>query len=268
MLNGDRHPGARALSPIDERNDDAVSGARISTPRSPGMPPSTAHPSQPADAALASVSSQNTAPLPEVASQRPPLNGDWGQLAMARTVLLSPTDEREETSASASHVVTPSTRPIDGPIWFRSGNTVPPPSMRPVADSAALPSERKPPNPRVLKIVGGVLAVCLTIVAVAGLKVLYLRLRAPVATAAPTTELLPAAAAAAGTSHPVALGTSSDRAVAPPPGAPTGGTTSSSSPANTPHATPERRVPAPARIIAKPAPRRAPLPKKVRRTGR
>jgi len=235
--NGAPRPAARAITPQDEGSDSAVSTARLVTPMAEQVPE-----------------------LPGRTAE-----GDWASFGTAPTLLLAPLRPISGENGIASTVGTAPTALEEQP-WFKTGTTVPPPSMRPMAESVAPPAVRNVPNPRVLKIVAGVIAGCLFIVAMAGVKVLYLRLRGPVAVPAPTAESAglvaqavvdPASVAPALPEH-----TKSNLGEAPPPAAaPTGATPSPATPVT--RVAPARSNPAPARAPTKPATRRVPAPKKV-----
>jgi cytoskeletal protein RodZ len=122
-----------------------------------------------------------------------------------------------DDTASTSRIPTsPPMAGLEEQPWFKTGTTMPPPSMRPSGESM-MPAPRKPPNPRVLKIVFGVIAGCLFIVAIAGVKLVYKRVTAPPAPAATAETSAPKTALAEPTKTP-----SSENAPAasPPPSAP------------------------------------------------
>ena len=190
--------------------------------------------------------------------------GDWVSFGTAPTLLLAPLRPINGENGMASPTATAPTALEEQP-WFKTGTTVPPPSMRPMAESVSPPAVRNAPNPRVLKIVAGVIAGCLFIVAVAGVKVLYLRIRGPVAVPAPTAELAAPVAPSVvdPTSAPPAAPerAKSDLGETAPPTAAAGGQPPAAAPAT--RVAPTRSTSAPARAPTKPATRRAPAPKKV-----
>ena len=241
---GAGHPAARALVPPSDLSDGDSSGARLAAPRSEGPPPSATHPNE----------------------------SDWMRLATAPTLLLTPAGHPDDDAASTSRIATPPAMAVEDQPWFRTGTTVAPPSMRPMGASVVPPPVRKAPSPRVLKLVAGVIALCVFIVAVAGLKVAYKRLHSPTAVLTPAQgSTLPAPPLTADTaraapSPPSALvaavlaepaQTASEPAaqgIAPP--------TSATKPE--PRRTPSVRT-SPTRTTTKTTTRRAPAPKK---TGR
>jgi hypothetical protein len=323
--NGAGHPAARAYHQPPSR-ESSVSGAKLVSPR-PGaasVPPATSGVVSvpPATSGVVSVppTASGAVAIAREDSARfasnPPhaLHGaDWGKLATAPTLLLTPSDgpgpddaastsrieipsaanldELDSTSrietvsapledwASTARIattsnappaqangaaVTPSMMPPGDPAWFRSGNTLPPPSMRPMAESLSPPAARTPPNPRVMRIVGGVIAVCLFIVAIAGIKILSQRSRAP---ASPNAESKTSNAATV--EPPAAPRVAAP--VEPPPAAPAPEANNVAASAT---AVPAAVAPArttnratPARATAKPATHRAPVTKKVGRNG-
>ncbi|HMI85829.1 MAG TPA: hypothetical protein VK550_17150 [Polyangiaceae bacterium] len=157
---GAGHPAARAMVRPPEPSEDNLSGARLTASLSEGLPVSAAHPVQ----------------------------ADWAQLAAAPTLLLTPVDPVDTDAASTSRIATPPATALEEQPWFRTGTTVAPPSMRPTGESMAPSPMRKPPNPRVLKAVACVIATCIFIVAIAGLKLLYQRISAPSAAPRPSEE--------------------------------------------------------------------------------
>jgi hypothetical protein len=233
-----RRPAPYAVVPPVDATAGAGSTARLVTPRAERLPE----------------------PVGRLAEE---VGADFGT---APTLLLTPTGPTDGANGGASTAVTP---PVEEQPWFRSGTTVRPPSMRPPADSAALLAVRNGPNPRVLKLVAGVIASCLFIVAAAGAKVLYLALRGPVAAPAATVESTSpgtqALAADPPTAAPVArepatggLADPARRATAP----------SSAPPSATlpmARSTAPRPSPSPTRVTTKPSTRRVPVPKKVGR---
>jgi hypothetical protein len=175
------------------------------------------------------------------------------------------TPSTSDDAASTSRIAMPSTPPLENPLedqpWYRTGLTVPPPSMRPPAESESAPLVRNTPSPRVLKIVAGVFGGCLFIVAIAGVKVLYKRAAAPAVAPIETTATL---------AHP----TDPPSAVAPPPesvapaGLPSDTREAPSMAAAAPVPAPEVHRSASPRTSAphtpaKTAPRHAPVTKKV-----
>jgi hypothetical protein len=227
---GAARPAARAITPPSDATEGAVSTARLVTPMAERVPP-----------AVGRVA-----------------DGEWATFGTAPTLLLTPPlqpgDERPDPSIAAI---------VEEKPWFKTGTTVPPPSVRPPADSVVPPALRNPPSPRVLKIVGGVIAACLCIVALAGIKVLYLRLRAPVTTSAPTEESTPAAphaTAVAPVALPAAEGAKSHLDPAPAAPVPSAQPSSAGAAART---TPTRPSASPPRVTAKPSTHRAPTTKKV-----
>jgi hypothetical protein len=238
---GARRPAARAMPPHLPHNptEGAVSAPRLVRPTTEQMPESV-HRSA---------------------------DGDWASFSTAPTLLLTQPRPVDGENASPSAAVTPPAALEEQP-WFRSGTTLPPPSMRPPAESVAPPPVRNPPNPRVVKIVGGVIAACLLIVAIAGVKVLYLRIRGPVAAPEPTAQPMapvPHAMMAepAGATPTASQRTRSDEP-APPATAPSSAQPSAAIPVTRSALT--RSIPAPARTTTKPATRRAPATKKVGRS--
>jgi hypothetical protein len=198
-------------------------------------------------------------------SGEPTGDGQWGELATAPTLLLAPRENAGEGDpVSTTRIATPAAMAAD-PAWFRSGNTMPPPSMRPPADSSPTVAEKRPPNPRVVKVVGGVIGACLFIVAVASVKLLYRAASADTrdeATASSAqieaARVAPAPATAAPPQAPEAQGAAAPSAPPSPPPAVV------AAPGPTViHAAPAR-APSPARVTPKPAPRRAPVTKKHR----
>jgi hypothetical protein len=286
---GANQPAARVLwSPASSR-ESGVSGARLATPKpyvvpptigttsdnatpppSPAPPPAESRSplaAVPNDAAPPALTEQSVPSLAQLRSEssaaeesQPAVASAWGEFATAPTLLLTPPGGPEpDDAASTSRIATPSAPPLEHQPWYRTGTTMPPPSMRPPAESA--PAIRNAPSPRVLKIVAGVIGGCLFIVAIAGAKILY-----KWATAEPIASV----AETAGPARPA----DPPSAVAAPP--------QSTAPAATPTeilpAAPAAAVPAPApapeihraparpntpRTPVKPAPRRAPVPKKV-----
>lgn len=236
---GARHQAARAMVTPTDTSDSDVSGARLAATQSEGQPPSAAH----------------------------PVEADWSRLATAPTLLLTPTDRAlGDEAASTSRIATPPAMaaPEEQP-WFRTGTTVAPPSMGSAGESLAPPPVRKPPNPRVLKIVSGVIAACLLIVALAGLKLVYKRLRAPAPTISPVEESSLRAPAVTAVVAP----TSSPPTEAPAPVASPGPAAQGATPAA---AMPSART-APVRATAPRTPaktttHRAPAPKKATRGSR
>jgi hypothetical protein len=137
--------------------------------------------------------------------------------------------------------------------------------------SLAPPPAERLPNPRILKIVAGVIAACLFIVAVAGIKLLYQRVRTPDVTRAPSEESNPRTGSATGdlAKTPPSVPENAQPAEVPPPAsesATLGGT--GSAPTAPAAEAPRRTTPVranPARGATKSPTRRVPLPKK---TGR
>jgi hypothetical protein len=242
---------AYALRP-SPASEGAASAAKLITER-PIAPPAPLH-------------SGPVAVAPSHArSGEPTGDGQWGELATAPTLLLAPRENAGEGEAvSTTRIATPAAMAAD-PAWFRSGNTMPPPSMRPPADSTPTIAEKRPPNPRVVKVVGGVIGACLFIVAVASVKLLYQRAASAgtrdEATASSAqieaARVAPAPATATPPQAPEAQGAAAPSAVPAPPAA-------IAAPGPTAvHAAPAR-APSPARVTTKPAPRRAPVTKKHR----
>jgi hypothetical protein len=222
---------------------------------------------------------------------QPPVASAWGEFATAPTLLLTPPDDAEtdeaasttrmyspsasddaastsriatstsDDAASTSRIVGPSTPPLEHQPWYRTGLTVPPPSMRPAAESAA--PVRNAPSPRVLKIVAGVIGGCLFIVAIAGVKVLYRAATAPAVAPIGTRAMLTPPAdprvAVAAPPNPAAAAAPSEIREAPPAtaAAPTASTPAAEVRRSTPPRTTAPRTP------VKTAPRRAPVSKKV-----
>jgi hypothetical protein len=241
---GAGRPAARAIVPPAEPSDSAISGAKLTAHRSEGVPTSNAR----------------------------PIDGDWANLATAPTLLLTPIEVADtDDSATTSRIATPPAMSVEGQPWFRSGTTVPPPSMRPMGGSLAPPRVERPPNPRILKIVAGVIAACLFIVAVAGMKLLYKRVRTPDVTRAPIEESSPPTGLATGdlTRTPPSAPENA-RPAELPPTAPESATLAGAGAVPTAPAAeaPRRATPvraSPARGATKSPTRRAPAPKK---TGR
>ena len=245
------HRGGSPAYALRPPSEGAMSGAKLVAPRSETGPGS---PSESGAVAL---------PKEQGASERTG-DGQWGELATAPTLLITPreaaNDDGDDSAASTTRIATPAATPAD-PAWFRSGNTVPPPSMRPPAESAPTLAEKRAPNPRVVKIVGGVIGACLFIVAVASVKILYQR-AAAAGTRAP--EEATSASLQASKPEPVAV-------AAPPaptaaektaPSEPTARPAAPAAAQTTTHAAPAH-APSPARVTPKSAPRRAPVTKKV-----
>ncbi|MET0593307.1 MAG: transmembrane domain-containing protein [Polyangiaceae bacterium] len=188
-------------------------------------------------------------------------NGQGGELATAPTLLITPREpanDDNEGNASTSRIVTPPAMAAD-PAWFRSGNTVPPPSMRPPAESAPTLVEQRAPNPRVVKIVGGVIGACLFIVAVASVKILYQR-AASAGTRAPQETTSTAVQPSQPEPAPAPLAEAPKAADQPAPSQPSAPPAAPAAVAHTTtHAAPAHG-PSPARVTPKPAPRRAPAP--------
>jgi hypothetical protein len=163
-----RRPATDAIVPPSETSGSDISGARLTPFPSEAAPASATH----------------------------PVEGDWTSLATAPTLLLTPTDGAGAADAlKTSPIAALPLVPPDGPPWFRTGATVRPPSMRPIAESVAPLPARQPPNPRVLKVVFGVIAGCLFIVAAAGLKLIYKRFQTPATPAASEVAAPPPIAA-------------------------------------------------------------------------
>lgn len=238
---------AYALKP-PTASEGAVSGAKLVTQR-PGIAPlPPPPPSQSGPIAVAA-----SAP-----SAEPKGNAQWGELGTAPTLLLTPREDADEgeSGVSTTRIATPPAMAAD-PAWFRSGNTVPPPSMRPPADSAPTVAEKRPPNPRVVKIVGGVIGACLFIVAVASVKLLYQRAasagtRDEAAASSARVEATASAPALANPAPEVPHAVAAAPSAPPPPAAP-----AAAAPAHAAHAAPAH-APTPARVTPKAAPRRAP----------
>jgi hypothetical protein len=233
--NGAGHPAARAMAPPGRSSESGISTAKIATPR----------------------------PYATPASITRPVDGDWAKLATAPTLMLTPNSEGDD-AASTSRIATPAPMAAEDQPWFRTGTTVPPPSMRSTGDPLEPPPVRQGPNPLVFKLVaGGVIAACLFIVTLAGAKVLYKRVRAPAATA--TTELAtpPTVVATADLPGPAPRAAEGTSPVDPVPAAPEPAPTAAPAEA-APRATPVRSSPSPTRVT-KPAPRRPPVPKKPAR---
>jgi hypothetical protein len=189
-------------------------------------------------------------------------------------LMLAP-NESEADAASTSRIATPAPSRLEEQPWFKTGTTVAPPSMRPMGESLAPAPVRKPPNPRVYKIVGGVIAACLFIVAVAGFKLIYRRLHAPATAQAPSGESTPrpglATSELAGTPPSAPEGTRpADQAQEAPESALPGGapTAPGTPPEAAPRTTPVRSSPSPARVTPRTTPRHAPVPKKTGKGGR
>ena len=252
--------------PLPETPPALAAGASNDAP-----PATVTENSVPSLAQLRRESSAAEASQPAVASA-------WGEFATAPTLLLTPRDDAEadeaastsrmftpstsDDAASTSRIATPSTPPLEQQPWYRTGTTVPPPSMRPPAESA--PAVRPAPSPRVLKIVAGVIGGCLFIVAIAGAKVLYKWSTTPAVAPIATTATLahPAAPPSAVTAPPAAPPESTAVAATPTatreaPAAPAAATPSPEFRRSTPPRTTTTRTP------AKTAPRRAPTTKKV-----
>jgi len=240
--NGAGRPAARAIVPPADESDSAISIAKLAPPRSEVAP----------------------------AYAAPPPQGEWAQLATAPTLLLTPAEPANtDDAASTSRIATPPPTAVDEQPWFKTGTTVAPPAMRPMSESLVPPPVRKPPNPRVLKVVGGVLAACLFIVAVAGLKLIYKHFRAPTATQTPSEESTSRTmVAAVDLAQPPQYTPETARPADLPPTAP-----ESAAPGTAPTAAQQaeatRRTtrvrPSPTRVTTKTTTRRAPAPKK---TGR
>jgi ribonuclease E len=237
---GAGRPAARAITPPhDSSEGDAVSTARLVTPMAERVPESVGCSAE----------------------------GDWASFGTAPTLLLTQPQHANGENAGPSPAMVPPTMLEEQP-WFRTGTTVAPPSMRPPAESVAPSPVRHSPNARVLKIVAGVLAGCLLIVAVAGVKLLYLRIRGPVPTPAPTAQptvpVAPAVVAEPAAPAPSApertKGNLGEAQTAAPSSA------QASPPAPVTRTAPARSSPAPARTTTKPATRRAPVTKKVVRS--
>jgi hypothetical protein len=230
----------------------------------------------------------------------------WGEFATAPTLLLTPADDAEadeaaatsrmytpstsdeaastsriatddtsstcriatgDEAASTSSIAMPSTPPLEHQPWYRTGATVPPPSMRPPAESA--PAVRNAPSPRVLKIVTGVIGGCLVIVALAGVKVFYKAATAPVVAPIGTRATLarPADPPSAVTAPPApappastAVSAAPSEAREAPPAIAAAPAASAPAPEVRRSATPHTTTP---RTPVKTAPRRAPVTKKV-----
>ena len=245
---GTGRPAARAYAPPPDPQRGDLSGPRLAAPRSEGPPTTPAR----------------------------PVGTDWA-LATAPTLLLKPVDESDD-AASTSRIPTvppmtddavstariPTAPPTAGgeeQPWFKTGTTLPPPSMRPSGESIAPAPERRPPNPRVLKVVFGVIAGCLFIVAIACIKLVYKRVRGTEAQTSSGESSAPKVALAepAKTSPPP-----STAATEPPPSAPeptaAAGTAAASAPSESAHrAAPVRSSP---RTTTKTTTHRAPVPKK------
>jgi hypothetical protein len=238
---GAGRPAARAIVPPPDPSHSNISGARLAAPRSEPLPASAAHPN----------------------------DSDWMHLATAPTLLLTPTDRGDDDTASTSRIATAPPMAVEHQPWFRTGTTVAPPSMRPMGESRAPAPLRDLPNPRVLKLVAGVLAVCVFIVAVAGLKIVYKRLHAPAA--APTlaegsTLVAPpvtADLARAAPSPPVGTAIAELPRMTPEPAVPIAAPIAPATKADA-HRTPSVRT-SPPRTTTKTTTRRSPAPKK---TGR
>jgi hypothetical protein len=176
MADSSARATVRAIAPPPDSSDSDGSGARLTSPRSAAQPASAAH----------------------------PVEADWTSLATAPTLLLTPINAADENDAAiASGTATAPPAALEDQPWFKTGATVAPPSMQPAGETLAPPPVRNPPNPRVLKLVSAVIAACLLIVALAGLKVLYKKLQSPapaqmrdeksmVRTTAATADLAPA----------------------------------------------------------------------------
>jgi hypothetical protein len=141
--------------------------------------------------------------------------------------------------------------------------------MRSPAESAATSPLRAPPDPRVLKIVAGIIGACLLIVALAGAKLFYQNVHASNVAPAPLE----------GPSAPVMAPATADRANTAPSasenasaGDPQHGSettppsnatplSSAATGAEATRRTPAHSSPRPTRVTTKP--RRVPLPKKV-----
>ena len=167
-----------------------------------------------------------------------PTETDWAHMATAPTLLATPVESAAFREAST-------TSPSAPPTTLREGAHA-----------------RRPPSPRVLRLVAGIIAACVLIVVTAGAKLLYQCFRAPPATPAlvetspspaMTADLTPAAPAALGGVQAAEL---SPRA---PGSAPTG----TAAPTEAAHRTTTVR-PSPARPATKTT-TRVPPPKK---TGR
>ncbi|HMJ54717.1 MAG TPA: hypothetical protein VK540_21695 [Polyangiaceae bacterium] len=178
----------------------------------------------------------------------PAAEGDWATFATAPTLLATPRE--------AAH-----------------GNDVAPPSMRPPAESAATSPLRAPPDPRVVKIVAGVIGACLLIVVVAGAKLFYQKVHAsnvvPAPIEGPSAPVTPPATA----DRANLAQSASENASARDPQheaettTPSNATPSSSATgAEATRRTPAHSSPRPTRVTAKP--RRAPVPKKVVKSTR
>lgn len=230
---GAGRPAARAIAPppTDDRD---LSGARLTTARSEGAPAAVGH----------------------------AVEADWASFATAPTLLLTPPDTSDvDDVASTSRIATTPPKATEEQPWFKSGTTLPPPTMRPMGDSVAPQPLRKLPNPRVLKAVSGVIAVCLLIVAVAGLKLLYKRIQTPAAGPTPSAESNSPKVATADLAQTPPSGVES--APAPEMARPASTAATSVQAESAPRAAVAR--PTPPRTSTKATPRRAPLPKK---TGR
>jgi hypothetical protein len=222
-------------------------------------------------------------------ASQPAVASAWGEFATAPTLLLTPADDAEtddaaatsrmytesdeaasttrmyspssDDAASTSRIATPSTPPLEHQPWYRTGATVPPPSMRPAAESA--PGVRNAPSPRVLKIVASVIGGCLFIVAIAGTKVLYKAATTPAVTPIGTRAMLtrPADPPSAVTAPPAitaaAAAPSETREAPPATAAPVAAAPAPEVRRSTPPRTTSPRTP------VKTAPRRAPVTKKV-----
>ena len=227
---GAGQPAARAIEPPAEPGDGDSSGARIAAHRAEDAAASTAH----------SVE-------------------DWVRLATAPTLLLTPAEHPVAAPASTSRIVAAPATTVEEPPLAGTGAALPPRSMRPMAESVAPAPLRRPPNPRVLKAVFGVIAGCLFIVALAGAKLLYRRWQAPASLPATAGESTLPAVATTALTEPPAIAPENARAAEHPPSAP-------QSPAPGAGTTATRRIaparPTPGRAVTKATPRRAPAPKK------
>lgn len=238
-------PAARAIAPPPDPKPGDLSGPRLAAARSEA---------------------------PATTPGRP-LATDWA-MATAPTLLLKPVDGESDDAASTSRIPTappmpddsastsriptsPPTTGLEEQPWFKTGTTMPPPSMRPMAGESIAPAPRRPPNPRVLKVVFGVIAGCLFIVAIAAIKLVSKKASAPAVAASTETSSAPKVALA----EPAkALPPENPPSAVPPPAAQE--QPPPPAPAETAqHAAPARPTPAP-RTTTKTTTHRAPAPKK------
>jgi len=249
---GAGHPAARAIAPPPDSIDGDVSGARLTPARLDGVPSGPAHPAE-ASWAMA------TAPTLLL---KPVDGADDDAASTSRIPTVPPTDD----AASTSRIPTAPPAGLEEQPWFRSGATVPPPSMRPMGESVA-PAPRNPPNPRVLKTVFGVIAGCLLIVALASVKLVYQRLRAPaVPTSSQESGAPVAAMAVPDKTLPPAESTRPDPKPAEPESAAAATAPAAAAQPDDSHAaTPARATPSHVRTTTKTTTRRAPTPKKPAR---